>query len=367
MVTKRTAGLPLICLVCGDDARGINFDVMSCMSCKTFFRRHAQKTVIKLECKLDHECEITKRTRSACAACRLKKCFTLGMNQQLLRRWSVKCSKSKPAQVLKSLDKNGNYLPKPLPLNLLRNDLSTLTKEEWNLLSNIVHTYDKTNIIPDIKYQLEQQSTLPPKVRSKVSTSVDVLKYFLSALQPFIEDSPYFQNLSIDLRQALIQHNYDTASTMNCVFIIREMSALDNATFLTSCDVVYGYDIFKYSTHFVSRLESNSTLIKILLLTLAFSTNCSIVNPDDPKNLRTITNVIAVFNIQNILVTMFWKYLIYQYGFIGGVRRFDSLIKYVLELLHSMNERANAQHEQMIDTIVEKTTRSLTIDDQKMY
>lgn len=41
MITKRTCGLPLICLICGDVARGINFDVMTCMSCKTFFRRHA--------------------------------------------------------------------------------------------------------------------------------------------------------------------------------------------------------------------------------------------------------------------------------------------------------------------------------------
>jgi len=29
------------CLVCGDIARGINFDVMTCMSCKAFFRRNA--------------------------------------------------------------------------------------------------------------------------------------------------------------------------------------------------------------------------------------------------------------------------------------------------------------------------------------
>lgn len=46
MVTKRTCGLPLICLICGDVARGINFDLMTCMPCKTFFRRHAQKSTV---------------------------------------------------------------------------------------------------------------------------------------------------------------------------------------------------------------------------------------------------------------------------------------------------------------------------------
>lgn len=46
LLNKRTAGLPLICLVCGDTARGINFDLMTCMSCKAFFRRHALKSSV---------------------------------------------------------------------------------------------------------------------------------------------------------------------------------------------------------------------------------------------------------------------------------------------------------------------------------
>ena len=39
-LNKRTAGLPLICLVFGDAAHDINFDLVSC---KAFFRRHALK------------------------------------------------------------------------------------------------------------------------------------------------------------------------------------------------------------------------------------------------------------------------------------------------------------------------------------
>jgi len=49
MLTKRTCGLPLICLVCGDRARGINFDLMTCMSCKTFFRRYAKKPAVSFQ------------------------------------------------------------------------------------------------------------------------------------------------------------------------------------------------------------------------------------------------------------------------------------------------------------------------------
>jgi len=34
----------LICIICGDKARGMNFDALTCMSCKAFFRRHALRS-----------------------------------------------------------------------------------------------------------------------------------------------------------------------------------------------------------------------------------------------------------------------------------------------------------------------------------
>ncbi|CAF3972995.1 unnamed protein product, partial [Rotaria sp. Silwood1] len=139
MFTKRTCGLPLICLVCGDIARGINFDVMTCMSCKVFFRRNIHKLNMKLQCKFYNNCKITKETRSICSACRLKKCFILGMNPKLIRHWSYNQFKSKHEQFMMNTNQNNNQLPMPLTLSLLNNDRSNLTIDEWNLLSNIIH------------------------------------------------------------------------------------------------------------------------------------------------------------------------------------------------------------------------------------
>jgi hypothetical protein len=39
--TKRSCRSKLMCRLCGDVARGMNFDVLTCMSCKAFFRRNA--------------------------------------------------------------------------------------------------------------------------------------------------------------------------------------------------------------------------------------------------------------------------------------------------------------------------------------
>jgi hypothetical protein len=37
---RYTPNLPILCSICGDKARGNNFSVLSCVSCKSFFRRH---------------------------------------------------------------------------------------------------------------------------------------------------------------------------------------------------------------------------------------------------------------------------------------------------------------------------------------
>jgi hypothetical protein len=46
ILPKRPLCRPLICHVCGDTARGMNFDVITCMSCKAFFRRHVIRSSV---------------------------------------------------------------------------------------------------------------------------------------------------------------------------------------------------------------------------------------------------------------------------------------------------------------------------------
>ena len=36
----------MICVLCGNDAIGYNYDVLSCGSCKAFFRRNANQNLV---------------------------------------------------------------------------------------------------------------------------------------------------------------------------------------------------------------------------------------------------------------------------------------------------------------------------------
>uniref|UniRef100_A0A2K6LZC8 Estrogen related receptor alpha n=1 Tax=Rhinopithecus bieti TaxID=61621 RepID=A0A2K6LZC8_RHIBE len=61
-----------LCLVCGDMASGYHYGGASCENCKAFFKRTIQGS-IQYSCPASNECEITKRRRKVCQACRLTK------------------------------------------------------------------------------------------------------------------------------------------------------------------------------------------------------------------------------------------------------------------------------------------------------
>ncbi|XP_067363400.1 estrogen-related receptor gamma isoform X2 [Channa argus] len=70
-----------LCLVCGDLASGYHYGVASCEACKAFFKRTIQGN-IEYSCAVTNECEITKRRRKACQACRFQKCLQAGMMRE---------------------------------------------------------------------------------------------------------------------------------------------------------------------------------------------------------------------------------------------------------------------------------------------
>ncbi|XP_062416937.1 estrogen-related receptor gamma [Pungitius pungitius] len=88
------AGPKRLCLVCGDFASGYHYGVASCEACKAFFKRTIQGN-IDYSCPLVSECEITKRRRKACQACRFHKCLQAGMLREGVRMDRVRGGRQK--------------------------------------------------------------------------------------------------------------------------------------------------------------------------------------------------------------------------------------------------------------------------------
>ncbi|XP_062858289.1 estrogen receptor 2a [Trichomycterus rosablanca] len=73
------------CAVCSDYASGYHYGVWSCEGCKAFFKRSIQGHNDYI-CPATNQCTIDKNRRKSCQACRLRKCYEVGMMKCGMRR-----------------------------------------------------------------------------------------------------------------------------------------------------------------------------------------------------------------------------------------------------------------------------------------
>lgn len=67
-----------MCPVCGDRVSGYHYGLLTCESCKGFFKRTVQNKKI-YTCVADKKCHIDKSQRKRCPYCRFQKCLDVGM------------------------------------------------------------------------------------------------------------------------------------------------------------------------------------------------------------------------------------------------------------------------------------------------
>ena len=180
----------------------------------------------------------------------------------------------------------------------------------------------------------------------------------------YLEQLPHFLDLSLAARRTLLRRNFRTAATLHSMFVVRQTNALDNQAYAIGCSHVYGHENMSEWRRYVSQLEPNDTLVKLMLLIIAFADNASAVRINDDEELVASSSATAHIPVQHTLVTMFWKYLTYQYGDVEAVRRLNSLMQYVLNILQWTEVKCTREHRIMIDGIVQSTWQSLTLDHQ---
>ncbi|KAM6965113.1 steroidogenic factor 1a [Aplochiton taeniatus] len=72
------------CPVCGDKVSGYHYGLLTCESCKGFFKRTVQNNK-RYTCAENQECKIDKTQRKRCPFCRFQKCLNVGMRLEAVR------------------------------------------------------------------------------------------------------------------------------------------------------------------------------------------------------------------------------------------------------------------------------------------
>uniref|UniRef100_A0AAY5KLI0 Nuclear receptor subfamily 5, group A, member 1a n=1 Tax=Esox lucius TaxID=8010 RepID=A0AAY5KLI0_ESOLU len=73
-----------LCPVCGDKVSGYHYGLLTCESCKGFFKRTVQNNK-RYTCAENQDCKIDKTQRKRCPFCRFQKCLNVGMRLEAVR------------------------------------------------------------------------------------------------------------------------------------------------------------------------------------------------------------------------------------------------------------------------------------------
>ncbi|KAJ8280859.1 hypothetical protein GJAV_G00059930 [Gymnothorax javanicus] len=276
-LTALSTGPKRLCLVCGDFASGYHYGVASCEACKAFFKRTIQGN-IEYSCPVINECEITKRRRKSCQACRFQKCLTAGMMKEGVRMDRVRGGRQKYKRRADSGVSLFIKAPYSLPVKPTRN----------KVISQLLATESApVRAVPD-------NSTEDVNLRT-LMTLCDLLNREVLILIGWAKHIPGFSALSLVDQMALLQSGWMEALVLSVV--LRSMGSSEELVFAENlrldraqCRAAGLMDLHTALSHLLSKYQQMSLspeeTVTLKAIALANSDSGSLENAEAVQNFQ---------------------------------------------------------------------------------
>ncbi|XP_029458256.1 progesterone receptor isoform X1 [Rhinatrema bivittatum] len=190
-----------ICLICGDEASGCHYGVLTCGSCKVFFKR-AMEGQHNYLCAGRNDCIVDKIRRKNCPACRLRKCCQAGMvlgGRKFKKFSKVKTIHDMDSGVLQppiSIPVDSHALTQRLPIN---------PAQELQFIPQLISILQ--SIEPEVVYAGYDNSQ--PDTPNALLTILNRLcERQLLCVVKWSKALPGFRNLHIDDQITLLQYSW---------------------------------------------------------------------------------------------------------------------------------------------------------------
>nr|AFV13730.1 progesterone receptor type 1 [Anguilla anguilla] len=192
-----------VCVICGDEASGCHYGVLTCGSCKVFFKRAVEGHHNYL-CAGRNDCIVDKIRRKNCPACRLRKCYQAGMilgGRKLKKLGALKAAGLTQALVAHSLTPRrlSGDSQALMPLGCLPG------VRELHLSPQIISVLE--SIEPEVVYSGYDNSQ--PDMPNMLLNSLNRLcERQLLRIVKWSKSLPGFRSLHINDQMALIQYSW---------------------------------------------------------------------------------------------------------------------------------------------------------------
>lgn len=229
------------------------------------------------------------------------------------------------------------------------------------LLSNVVHAFDNFTPVSKVRYIVEHINN-----QYGMEQSLNLMSLIYSSLESFINSTADFRIMTSAEQCSLIQRNMHGLWAFYSIFTFRESGVFDNTTNEKAIIPLYGINNVQSTKHITKQLDYDLTLVKLMLITLTFSSNLFTISEDENlSNDSLLYGTFRLFGSQNVYAELIWHYMIYRYGLFESVKRFSALVKILLDSLRLASDinESNKIHHSLADEIIEQTERSLIISD----
>lgn len=246
-------------------------------------------------------------------------------------------------------------------VNILQADSSTLTTDQWNLLSNLSNCYDENSGLSVCENFMHDQNNLPLKLRFKSSA---LIEFFASTLQ--ISPLLYLKNrdflsLCSDDRSLLLQGTCRTTLSFTTNFVYRQTRVCDYPTFYPTLALITNQNVSTAIERLQPLLDFDVIIMKLFVAILSFST----VQYENitHSNLSGFVNLKEVLRIQDSYIELAWKYFVYQYDYKRAVGYFTHLIRCFF-IAHDGVVKANGISwcKREVGSLITKTEQTLLLN-----
>ncbi|KAF5273107.1 hypothetical protein FQA39_LY07597 [Lamprigera yunnana] len=270
-----------LCLVCGDVASGFHYGVASCEACKAFFKRTIQGN-IEYTCPANAECEINKRRRKACQACRFRKCLRSGMLKEGVRLDRVRGGRQK-------------YRRNPdmqYQIQVISTQRPSVSLEDIKMLEVL------SQCEPDM---LDTNTSLENVKNRSLSILSDLYDRELVGIIGWAKQIPGFTELSLNDQMRLLQSTWAEILTLTLAHRSLQLLGLGRLKFASDFTLderqareCGATDLYLTCCHVVERLDSLSILKEEYFLLKALVLANSDVRLDEYNSLKKFRDSILV-------------------------------------------------------------------------
>ncbi|XP_011263467.1 protein embryonic gonad isoform X1 [Camponotus floridanus] len=231
------------CYVCNEPAAGFHFGAFTCEGCKSFFGRTYNNLSSVSSCKNGGNCEINKKNRTSCKACRLRKCLLAGMSKSGSRygRRSNSFKESYALQEQEEEDKSSDRSPTVSSFNLRslpplssvvfddKNDAASTQETQENHANNTTNFHDNQVYAQNLHLMHQQRLSIIFSLSQVASSSYQLLTESTPKIISDSETSDVESKGSSTRVSPTFIHKIEERTLSNSTPLINESSMLMNA------------------------------------------------------------------------------------------------------------------------------------------